>query len=367
MNLVPEQIEAIEMIKMNGLSVISGPPGSGKTTLIKNAIIGNTLLLAPTGAAAWRISKSTGLPAHTIDSVWYYPDLIKNNKGCSVIIDEASMVDSDKADQVMTALQPKRICFVGDERQLPCVKGKSILSTLLRISSIPRVYFTMNHRQADLSSSLVKTLHALGTPGFTMPFEGNSLKVIYGISDEDCIQKAVTIYSSNPAMQMLGMKNDVVVRLNILTKDFEQRIICVKNLKDGKKNMLVANGIMGTKEAKVIRYENGYNDILKDGKFKTMFMDARAITVHLSQGNEFSEFGLIVITENKKYAITANMMNTALSRFKTGLFVIGTQAAIRKAFSGKFVTEPDEDVVAEMEAGNHKRSRIIEEEEEELK
>ncbi len=370
MQLKDEQIKAIEIITQRRISVISGPPGSGKTTLIKEAIVAlsnledarQTIILTPTGAASYRVTFQTGLEAFTVDYVWFSEFLISKYEGCNVIIDESSMVDIDKAQQVKIALKPNRICFVGDEKQLTCVSGFSVLKTLLHCDSIPRAYLTLNHRQNNLESGLVKTLAALGTSNFTQPFTDESLKLVIGDTIDDCVTKATNLFLTNPKMQMLATTNAIVNKLNFNTRGSTNRVICTKNLYDTtEKSLLVANGILGNYDVhnKTINYENGFSDISKakgKSKFKTMFKDARCITVHLSQGNEFNEFGLLFVAENKTHGIPIELTYTALSRFKNGLYVVGTRTAIKLAFCGKFQQDNYEKrVVNALERSTHKK------------
>lgn len=184
----PSQKEAIQTALMSPMMLLTGGPGTGKTTVIKGIVElyaelnGCSLepkdyskenpfpivLTAPTGRAAKRMSESTGLPAMTIHRLLGMTgqeqlDIDEDKKidGKLVIVDEMSMVDTWLAHQLLKALPEKiQVIFVGDEDQLPSVGPGQVLKDLLKSKVIPTVQLTDIYRQED-GSSIIELAHEI--------------------------------------------------------------------------------------------------------------------------------------------------------------------------------------------------------------
>ncbi|MBY6035363.1 ATP-dependent RecD-like DNA helicase [Fictibacillus nanhaiensis] len=186
-NYAKTQKEAIKKALTSSLMVLTGGPGTGKTTVIKgivelySEIHGISLnpddyrgkkepfpvlLVAPTGRAAKRMTESTGIPAHTIHRLlgWRGAGHFEKNEeepieGKLLIVDEMSMVDIWLAYSLSKAL-PKHIqvIFVGDEDQLPSVGPGQVLKDLLSSTHIPQSRLTDIYRQAE-GSSIIRLAH----------------------------------------------------------------------------------------------------------------------------------------------------------------------------------------------------------------
>ncbi|MGE6259509.1 SF1B family DNA helicase RecD2 [Heyndrickxia sporothermodurans] len=180
------QKEAIQTALMSPMMILTGGPGTGKTTVIKGIVElyaelhGCSLekkdyskdnpfpivLTAPTGRAAKRMAESTGLPAMTIHRLLGMTgkedldvDEDKKIDGKLVIVDEMSMVDTWLAHQLLKALPDQiQIIFVGDEDQLPSVGPGQVLKDLLKSTVIPTVQLTDIYRQAE-GSSIIELAH----------------------------------------------------------------------------------------------------------------------------------------------------------------------------------------------------------------
>ncbi|WP_153123612.1 ATP-dependent RecD-like DNA helicase [Peribacillus tepidiphilus] len=184
----PAQKEAIQTALMSPVMILTGGPGTGKTTVIKGIVElyaelhGVSLdihsyknddpfpfvLAAPTGRAAKRMSESTGLPAVTIHRLlgWNGSEGFSRNEdnpieGKIVIIDEMSMVDTYLANQLFKALPDEiQLIMVGDEDQLPSVGPGQVLKDLLVSQVIPTVRLEHIYRQAE-SSSIIELAHEI--------------------------------------------------------------------------------------------------------------------------------------------------------------------------------------------------------------
>lgn len=184
----PSQKEAIQTALMSPMLILTGGPGTGKTTVIKGIVElfaelhGCSLnpkdyrkeepfpflLAAPTGRAAKRMAESTGLPAVTIHRLLGWNgtegfDRHEENQleGKILIIDETSMVDTWLANQLFKALPDAiQVILVGDEDQLPSVGPGQVLKDLLQSECIPIVRLTDIYRQAE-GSSIIELAHEM--------------------------------------------------------------------------------------------------------------------------------------------------------------------------------------------------------------
>lgn len=188
MQYAPQQREAIQQALSSPLFILTGGPGTGKTTVIRGivelfaALNGISLdpadykhdepfpvlLAAPTGRAAKRMSEATGLPAATIHRLlgWNGAEGFSRDEdepiaGRLLIVDEMSMVDTWLANQLLKAVpNGMQVVFVGDEDQLPSVGPGQVLKDLLQSGVIPSVRLTDVYRQTE-GSSIIELAHEM--------------------------------------------------------------------------------------------------------------------------------------------------------------------------------------------------------------
>ncbi|RST73910.1 ATP-dependent RecD-like DNA helicase [Siminovitchia acidinfaciens] len=184
----PSQKEAIQTALTSPLMILTGGPGTGKTTVIKGIVelyaelhgcsldphaykredVFPFILAAPTGRAAKRMAESTGLPAMTIHRLLGMTgkesldsEGEREIEGHIIIIDEMSMVDTWLAHQLFKSLPESiQVILVGDEDQLPSVGPGQVLKDLIASNMLPVVQLTDIYRQAD-GSSIVELAHEI--------------------------------------------------------------------------------------------------------------------------------------------------------------------------------------------------------------
>jgi exodeoxyribonuclease V alpha subunit len=184
----PKQREAVQMALQSKIMLLTGGPGTGKTTVIKGivemyaALNGYSLepkdykegkafpilLAAPTGRAAKRMSEATGLPASTIHRLlgWTREGVFQHDEenqiqGKLLIVDEFSMVDIWLANQLFKSLPSNmQVIIVGDEDQLPSVGPGQVLKDMLDSQEIPTVQLTEIYRQAE-GSTIIQLAHCM--------------------------------------------------------------------------------------------------------------------------------------------------------------------------------------------------------------
>ncbi|WP_306470810.1 SF1B family DNA helicase RecD2 [Ectobacillus ponti] len=184
----PQQREGVQTALHQPFMILTGGPGTGKTTVIKGIVemyaamhelslnskdyddkqVFPILLAAPTGRAAKRMSESTGLPACTIHRLlgWTPEGSFQRNEhdpiqGKLLIVDEFSMVDIWLANQLFKSLPADmQVILVGDEDQLPSVGPGQVLKNLLEAGVVPTVRLTDIYRQAE-GSSVIQLAHAI--------------------------------------------------------------------------------------------------------------------------------------------------------------------------------------------------------------
>ena len=180
----PQQRQAVELAARKGVLILTGGPGTGKTTTLRGIValfrrMGlDTVLAAPTGRAAKRMSELSDSEAQTIhrllgvkwDENTREPVFSKTEKepleADAVIVDEMSMVDLPLFSALLRALRPgTRLVLVGDADQLPSVGAGNVFSDLIRSGRVETVFLREVFRQAE-QSAIIRNAHAvnLGQP-----------------------------------------------------------------------------------------------------------------------------------------------------------------------------------------------------------
>ena len=377
-------LEAFE----SGILVLTGGPGTGKTTTL-NAIIKlfenrnlNIELAAPTGRAAKRMTELTGREAKTIHRMleveWgendkpYFNRNEKNPLECDVIIvDEASMIDTLLFDNLLKALRLScRIILVGDSDQLPSIAAGNVLGDILAADVFPSIRLRKVFRQAS-KSMIINNAHAI--------IKGE--KAEFNTPDTDCFfmrradryktletvielitDRLPTAYGVNPLTDIqilcpsrmmdtgtLNLNNVLQANLNPQARDKHQMAYKGIYFREGDKVMQIKNNydIMFKKDngetgSGVFNGDVGYiteidirGGILKvrfDDRVVTYFSEdlsqlelAYAITVHKSQGSEY-DYVIIPLSDVPSRLVYRNLLYTAVTRAKKKLILVGDES-----------------------------------------
>ncbi len=384
------QKQAIACAFSRGIMVLTGGPGTGKTTTL-NAVIhlckqaGSTVLLAaPTGRAAKRMTELTGCEAKTIHRLLgtdYDEDgrlTFQHNeqnplRADVVIIDEVSMVDTLLFEGLLRALRLScRVVLVGDEDQLPSVGAGQILHTLIRSERLPVVQLTEIFRQAQ-ESCIVRSAHAIVNG--EMPDLSEKTGDFFFFDRRDAQQAAELLrdlYSRRlPAAYHFDPVNDIqvisptrkgIVGITELNRMLQETVNppeygkpVLKNLlytfragdkvmqiqnqyemewtRDGERGAGIFNGDMGTvvsidRARKTMRVDfDGRTVTYQEAQLDQLEL-AYAVTVHKSQGSEF-EAVILVLPEGNDRLSYRSLLYTAVTRAKKLLIIIGSPAKVR--------------------------------------
>lgn len=376
--LSQEQVNAVDSALKSSVSVITGGPGTGKTTCLK-ALIDNLesnriryALVSPTGRAAKRLSEATGRAASTIHRLLSYNPSEgfkyheKNPLNIEyLIIDEASMLDIVLAYQLLRAVKPgSQLLFVGDVDQLPSVGAGDVLRHIINSGAVPVSRLTKIFRQSEKSEIIfnahrinqgINPIFSNSTSGdfFLFPAEEaqeaadwiievvtNRIPKNFGLDPFKDIQVLTPIYRGQAGVDHL---NELLqAELNPPgPKKIEQKLFG-KTLRVGDKVMQIRNnydkdvfnGDIGTIED-INRIDQNLTvktdddrEIHYDFSETDELVLAYAITVHKSQGAEFPAIVMPIITQHY-IMLQRNLIYTGITRAKRLCVVIGNQKALR--------------------------------------
>ena len=365
--------------------ILTGGPGTGKTTVI-NGIIATyaalhkldlakkqelpILLAAPTGRAARRMNELTGLPSATIhrhlgmtgdDDISHLDDYLDAD---FIIVDEFSMVDTWLANQLLSNISSNsKILIVGDADQLPSVSPGQVLADLLKIPLLPQTKLTKIYRQGE--DSTIVTLASQIQQGllpadFTEKKADRSYFEASGEYIPDMIKKivAAAIRSGIPAQDVQVLAPMYrgpagIDQINQLMQDLinpsekDQLVFEAPDCqyRQGDKVIHLVNDA----ESNVFNGDLGYITDLLPGKYTDSKQDeltinfdgneiiyprsewykirlAYAMSIHKSQGSEFPVV-ILPITRSSHRMLQRNLVYTAITRAKSKLILLGEKAA----------------------------------------
>ena len=378
-----EQRRAIlDSIRKNFL-IITGGPGTGKTTIMKGIIelykevhklsyeklAERVQLLAPTGRAAKRMSDATLMPASTIHRFlkWqketnkFQVNEYHKSKAEVVILDESSMVDTLLMASLLRGISANcKVIMVGDSYQLPSVGPGQVLHDLISSSKLPVVELKELYRQGMDSNILTLAYDVRKGEVVDDVFNKEEDLTFIECSDDDVISNLMDVSST---FKDLSYKNFQILAPMYKTKCgidmINQRLQVIFNPKDKSKKELVVGDVIFREGDKVIELtnmpdENIYNGdigiisqiVTQPAKKITIDFDgnevtftaanfnkfrlAYAISIHKAQGSEF-DVVVMPIVQGYRKMLYRKLVYTGITRSKKMLYLIGDKNALRQA------------------------------------
>ncbi len=380
----PEQKQAIENAVSGGLTIVTGGPGTGKTTVIRailqllNELNVSTLLAAPTGRAAKRMSDASDKEAKTIhrlletgfseDHKARFGRGEDNPLPCkALIIDEMSMVDTLLLEALLKALRPGTcLILIGDVDQLPPVGAGNCLFDLIASERFPVVRLHHIFRQAQ-ESLIIVNAHRINhgekpllsvrdndffflerhgadaTKNTLLQLCAERLPKRYGLDPTEDIQ--IICWTRKGPLGTTEMNTALQQTLNPPSPDKKEKKVGARVFREGDKVMQIRNnydllwdrdgnegtGIFNGDIGRIRRINRSGEYLLIDFDDRTCEYDfslledlelAYAITTHKSQGSEY-RFVLIPSFEAATPLMTRNLLYTAVTRAKEMVCIVG--------------------------------------------
>ena len=388
-----EQQEAIRMAMTEHLMVLTGGPGTGKTTTLKGILLAMRLLdkkcvlCAPTGRAAKRMCEATGTSAHTVHMMLGYDngEFVRNEdsplKEDVVICDESSMIDIMLMRALLRAM-PKggRLILIGDNDQLPSVGPGRVLGDIIDSGKVPTVRLTQIYRQQE-GSYIIYNAHNIISGRLPIVQGATDFFFLPAETEEQAQNLVVSLVSERlpkaypgEEIQVLSpmRKEGVKTGCNELNKLLQQALNPNGHRLDMSRGRLrVDDRVMQTKNNYKLGVFNGDVGVVEgmgytvkkwtspDGEEHTFKSDdfeiqvrypdgwcasgydeesvrsldlAYATTIHKSQGSEYDTV-VIVLMRSALHMLQRHLLYTAVTRAKKRCIIVGDWECVRESVS----------------------------------
>lgn len=379
--LSANQKEAIRQTFCNPLFILTGGPGTGKTSAIRfiiyiqQRLTGSTeriVTVAPTGRAASNMSESTGLQAKTLHkALRIFPAVESADEGLSrvhnaamVIVDETSMVDMHVFYELTRNIRNgTRVILLGDVDQLPSVGAGNVLKELLDCKRIPFTVLDVTHRQDETSRIVTNTVKIRG--GDTKLDTGADFVILPAKTEKEANEVILSIYAQLSMeigahnVQVLSprrkdciccsdaLNKEIQAEFNPYRRDRPQFQVGGRTLRTGDKVIQtrntddISNGDTGYVNYVHLTGDQATTtlDVQFDAYSSPFSYDAEAcadldlaycLSVHKAQGAEYPAI-IVPILSAHKSMLRRNILYTAVSRARELVFIVGSEEAIAQA------------------------------------
>ncbi|QLY39451.1 ATP-dependent RecD-like DNA helicase [Hujiaoplasma nucleasis] len=383
-NYTQAQRKAIHLALTNHVSIITGGPGTGKTTVIKGLIHVYRMmrnqalddedlkLAAPTGKAAKRLSESTDLPASTIHKLLGYDfngefkyDEFSPLEAKLVIIDEASMIDCILMKKLLSAIKVGTILvFVGDANQLPSVGPGDVLNDLIKSDLFPVQELNIIHRQANDSNIISLAYDVLEKQIDESIRDNKDDRLFFNAKDEyisstllklidRLIQKNYSLLEDIQVLVPMYKGINGIDRLNDLIQETFNGDNKNLSLSFGDKKFYFQDKVMqlvNQPDKNVMNGDQGFVVAIDDEremvvdfsgqlvKYNRKELDqltlAYVTSIHKSQGSEYKVV-IMPLTLSYSIMLRKKLLYTAITRAKEILIMVGNFEAFKRGVLGK--------------------------------
>jgi exodeoxyribonuclease V alpha subunit len=376
--LTERQQQAVRLALTNPIMILTGGPGTGKTTTLRALIRllqargRSVLLAAPTGRAAKRLTEATGAPARTIHRLLdlrpgaateYNPGAMLDAD--MIIVDEASMMDLPLAQALLRAVPPgSHLLLVGDPDQLPSVGPGDVLQDLLASGAVPVVKLTTIFRQGE-DSGIVANAHLINAGeaprlrGFSdfyyLPAErpedccalvvdlvARRLPQKYGLDPLEDIQVIAPMYQGPAGVDALN--SQLQARLNPPAPGRNERHYGARIFREGDRVMQVVNdydrAVFNGDVGRIVSIDLAEQQVrvLFDNEWTGLYAfseldeltHAYAISVHKSQGSEYPVVVMPLLRQHGRM-LQRNLLYTGISRARRLVVLTGHREAASRA------------------------------------
>ena len=409
------QKQAIANALENGVTVLTGGPGTGKTTVVRALLrifdsMGlRVALCAPTGRAAKRLSEATAAEAKTVHrllemnfSEGKRAQFLRNEKNClaedAVIVDESSMLDTTLAAALLTAIKPgARIVFIGDADQLPSVGAGNVLGDVIASGRFATVSLSEIFRQAR-DSLIVTNAHAINRGELPqLDVKNNDFFYLARERDGDIAATVAELCRDRlPRAYGAALAGGIQVicpsrRGEVGTENLNRILQQALNPKAAYKREHAVRDIVFREGDRVMQIRNNYDlcwergeevgygvfngDIgiiehisTKDKSLEVVFDDrhvtydftgldelehAFAITVHKSQGSEYPAV-ILPLGSAAPMLHTRNLLYTAVTRAQKMVILVGRGSVVEKMVKNNKQAMRFTGLAARLRVGAHK-------------